>query len=211
VSLFDPAPATSAADALSGSSPLPLWSGPGDPNAPRRLEPVPIEKVAECAFRAKPCKRCGKTKASKVHTPKKTATCAFQRQNGCAACGRAKGDPAHFGAPESFNVFAGRDPNVYRSLMDTWKAILVPLLEASDLPKGLAHVLVEGEVSFGDGRERDQGNARVLIEKALGDALVSAGYLSADTWAHYEFGGYERAEEAGVSAVRLMLFPTLNP
>lgn len=181
--------------------------------APRHLEPVFIEQVAECTFKAKPCGLCGKPKSNTLHRKKNVEEglpfCRWKRQNGCARCGRAKGDLAHFGAPESFNVFAGRDPNVYRSLMDTWKAILVPLLEASELPKGLAHVLVEGEVSFGDGRERDQGNARVLIEKALGDALVSAGYLPADTWGHYEFGGYQRTEEHGVSAVRLVLFPTL--
>jgi hypothetical protein len=39
---------------------------------------------------------------------------------------------------------------------------------------------VEGEVSFGDGRERDQGNHRVIVEKALGDALVRGGYLPDD-------------------------------
>jgi hypothetical protein len=181
-----------------------------DVTEPReRLEPVMIEQVGQCFFEAKPCGRCGKPKSNRVHTPKKTATCVFQAKRGCARCGRNKGDVAHFGAPESFNYLAGRDPKVYRAKIEQWKALLFDLLAASDLPKGLTHVLVEGEVSFGDSRKgRDQGNHRVLVEKALGDALVTGGWLPDDTWDHYEFGGFARIEEPGVSAVRLMLFPT---
>lgn len=171
------------------------------------VEPVLIEWTQRCAFKAKPCALCGKPKGSKVHTPRKTATCAFKRQNGCASCGKARKDPGHFGAPETFNAFAGRDPMIYRSQLAAMEEMLSPLLAVSGLPKGLAYVLVEGEVSFGDERERDQGNHRVLLEKALGDVLEADGYLPSDSWEHYEFGGFQRQETPGVSAVRLMLFP----
>lgn len=188
--------------------PLPSLRPEGEP-----VEPVMIEQVAECDYQAKPCGLCGKPKSNAVHRKKNEAEgkpfCPFGRKIGCARCGRPKGDPVHFGAPESFNYLAGRDPKIYRAKLDQWKAILRPLLEASGLPRPLAHVLVEGEVSFGHARDLDQGNHRVLIEKALGDALEDGGWLANDSWAHYEFGGYVRAEQPGVSAVRLVLFPTL--
>jgi hypothetical protein len=67
---------------------------------------------------------------------------------------------------------------------------------------------VEGEVSFGDGRDRDQGNHRVIVEKAVvGDALVRGGFLPNDTWSRYEFGGLQWHDEPGVSRTRLLLFP----
>ncbi len=62
-------------------------------------------------------------------------------------------------------------------------------------------------MSFGDNAERDQGNYRVIVEKALGDALVRHGYLSKDTWSRYEFGGLQAVHTPGRSWLRLMIFP----
>jgi hypothetical protein len=85
--------------------------------------------------------------------------------------------------------------------------VLLPLLEASGLPKGLRRVVVEGEVSFPDRAKRDQGNYRVLLEKVLGDVLVDGGWLDDDDWDRYEFGNLQRRDEGRVSRTRLMLFP----
>jgi hypothetical protein len=69
---------------------------------------------------------------------------------------------------------------------------------------------VEGEVTFPDTGRRDQGNYRVILEKALGDALVTGGWLRDDSWDHYEFGGLTMRVWPGESATRLMIFP-MNP
>lgn len=174
------------------------------------FEPVEIVCTRTCHYKAKVCKACGKPKSNKVHTPKRTATCEFKRQNGCARCGAPKKDPSHLGAPESLNVFGSGDPMVWQGVKQRWEEALAQLLEGSDLPRGLERVTVEGFVSFGDAIERDQGNHRVVIEKALGDTLVREGYLAADTWSHYSFGNLE-LEENGRNEIRLVLFPTAPP
>jgi hypothetical protein len=188
--------------------------GESDTTAPARfveagehVEPVDVVVTQVCSYKRKPCGTCGKPKSNPAHRTK-GGTCKFKRQLGCARCGLAKSHANHFGAPESFNLVAGRDPNTYRSLIESWKKVLRPLIAEAGLPGGLARVVVEGEVSFGDERERDQGNHRVLIEKAVGDALVEGGWLAKDSWAFYEFGGLQRVEEPGVSRTRLMLFPS---
>lgn len=171
------------------------------------IEPVEVLIVAECQFEAKPCGLCGKPKGSKVHTPKRSATCPFKRQNGCAVCGKAKGHDDHFGAPPSLNIFGGRDPATYRSLIEQWKSVVLDRLREALPDERFAHVLVEGLATFPKASSgRDQGNHRVLIEKAVGDALEEGGWLVSDSWDHYEFGGLEQRVEPGVSATRLMLF-----
>jgi hypothetical protein len=171
------------------------------------LQPVEVWIVGECTYKAKPCGRCGRSKTHRSHQ-KKDGTCQFKAQRGCATCGKPKSWAGHLGAPESFNLFAGRDPHIYRAAIDRWSEALDPLLDASGLPRPLERVTAEGVVSFGDEKERDQGNFRVIVEKALGDALVRGGWLEKDTWAHYEFGGLQRHEEPGLSMTRLILFPT---
>lgn len=176
------------------------------------LEPVFLEVRAECtAFREKPCKACGLPKSNRAHTPKKTATCAFRAQRGCATCGRFKKDRAHFGAPPSLNVFGSGDPGWWQGLKEQWSEVLREELERSDLPRGLFGVFVEGEAVFPQAAGRDQGNFRVLLEKALGDVLASGGWIEADTWDRYEFGNLVQRIEPGVSATRLVLMPRDAP
>jgi hypothetical protein len=175
-------------------------------------QPVQLYQVRVCHYKRKECGLCGLPKSNRAHTPKKTASCPFQRQNGCANCGGTMKDPRHFGAPESFNVLASGagsgNAMVYATLKANWQRVLRLLLVASGLPRGLSKVLVEGEVTFPDHREdRDQGNFRVIIEKALGDVLEEGGWLASDNWDRYEFGQLTKVEEPGVSALRLMIFP----
>lgn len=176
------------------------------------LEPVFLEVRAECAaFRDKPCKACGLPKANRVHTPKKTATCAFRGQRGCATCGRNKGDGAHFGAPPSINPLGSGDPRIWQGVKERWSEVLREALEASELPRGLFGVFVEGEAVFPTRAGRDQGNFRIILEKALGDVLAAGGWIADDTWDRYEFGNLVQRVEAGVSATRLMLLPRDAP
>lgn len=127
---------------------------------------------------------------------------------GCAVCNGAKLHPDHLGAPPSLNVLGDGNRFVYRALKTAWESLLLERLRDSNLPKGLTHVLVEGECTFPDRRGRDQGNHRFMLEKALGDALQQGGYLPDDTWSFYEFGGLAQRYEHGVSRTRLLIFPT---
>jgi hypothetical protein len=184
----------------------PLFADEGQPV--RKLDPVLIEVVRECDFKRKPCGECGLPKSNEIHKGS-PPRCVFTRRLGCDRCGRAARDPVHYGAPSSLNVFGSGNPKTYWQEKMNWQAILTPLLIASGLPKGLERVMVEGEATFPTRAGRDQGNHRVLIEKALGDALEAGGWLAEDTWEHYEFGNLTASYERGVSATRLMLFPSL--
>lgn len=184
---------------------------PGFEPAPADLEPVAIEIVRVCHFVMKPCGLCGKPKSNPVHRKKNVEEgkpfCGFRRKLGCATCGLPKAHADHVGAPDSFNVMAGRDPNVYRAIVDKWRPVLTAALEASGLPKGLDGVVVEAEVSFGDNVERDRGNHAVMLDKALGDALVAGGWLTKDSWSRYGFGELQRREAGKANRTRLMIFP----
>lgn len=172
------------------------------------LVPVQLEVVQTCHFKAKVCKTCGLPKSNRVHTPKKTATCPFKRQNGCASCGEPKKYRGHLGAPPSMNMWGrGGDSYVYTNLKEQWEEAFRDLLVEAKLPRGLGGVFAEGEATFPDRNERDQGNFRVLIEKALGDALEAGGWIERDDWSRYEFGNLTRAYRAGESATRIALFP----
>lgn len=184
--------------------------------ATRELEPVGLEVVRDCEWKAKPCGECEKAKTNAVHRPGSPGYHPYKRRQGCARCGRPKNDPGHLGTPESFNIFASGSWEAYQTAKQRWHKVLVPLLVSSGLPHGLARVVVEGECSFGDARPRDQGNHRVVLEKALGDVLEHGdpdrgvgGWLPDDTWDRYEFGNLIRREEPGVNRLRLTLFPTL--
>jgi hypothetical protein len=173
------------------------------------LQPVQLEVIRACQFKAKPCGLCGLPKSNRVHTPKKTATCQFKRKNGCSNCGRNKGDPAHFGAPASFNtlVTGPGQAMALTGLLETWRGILTEKLVASHLPRRLGRVFAEIEFTFPDVTRRDQGNFRVVVEKALGDALVEGGWLEDDDWDHYELGAVTKRIQPGESATRIVLLP----
>lgn len=149
----------------------------------RAFEPVMVEHVRDHAF-------------------------VKQTKRGCEMCGEGKTHRDHQGAPPSMNFLGSGNPHVYQSYKKVWQALLVELLERSDLPRPLSRVVAEGEVCFPSRGRRDQGNHRFFLEKCLGDALVEGGWLADDDWARYEFGGLAQAFEKGVSRSRLMVFPT---
>jgi hypothetical protein len=126
---------------------------------------------------------------------------------GCAVCKRAKYAQEHLGQPTSFNALGSGSVFAYQAMLKGWKDALTLALEASGLPRGLGGVLVEGVAVFPDRRKRDQGNHRVIVEKALGDALVDGGWLADDRWEMYEFGNLQQFYDKGTSATRLMVFP----
>lgn len=132
---------------------------------------------------------------------------------GCKACRKAKYHPDHIGHSDSFNGLGSGNQFVYQNMKKGWQEALALALDASQLPRGLSHVLVEGQMCFPTAHKRDQGNHRMIVEKALGDALVNGygdingGWLDDDTWEQYEFGGLTHLHRKGESWTRLMLFP----
>jgi hypothetical protein len=159
---------------------------PPTPAAPVSLEPVELEIVRQCHFKAK-----------------------GEGKRGCGRCGAPKWDVTHIGAPPSINLLGSGNPQAYQGMKARWQALLSDHLRASGLPTGLERVLVEGQITFPDRGRRDQGNYRVLLEKALGDALKVGGWLDDDDWSRYEFGGLAYAYERGVSRTRLIIFPSV--
>lgn len=191
----------------------PLDGFPVEPVLARghELAPVAIEVVRRCDWKRKPCGTCGLPKSNAAHRkPEKGGTCVFARKLGCANCGQAMTHRDHFGQPPSVNVFGSGNPIAFQSMKRAWSEVLTDLLNESGLPKGLAHVLVEGEVTFPQRASRngpDQGNFRAPLEKILGDVLEEGGWLANDNWQCYEFGGLAYRYERGVSRTRLMIFP----
>jgi hypothetical protein len=166
-----------------------------------------IELTEVCRFKMKPCKTCGKPKSNKIHR-EKDGSCKFKRQLGCAECGKAKAHLDHMGAPPSFNVLGWGSKRQYLGLKKQWEDAFVELLKESGLPYGLKHVMVEGEVSYGLNRDRDEDNAIALVRKFFGDALQHGGWLDRDSWGRIDFTKLERQEEPGISRLRLVLFPS---
>jgi hypothetical protein len=66
----------------------------------------------------------------------------------------------------------------------------VALMEQA-VPRNLKSVMATAALQFKQRRRRDEGNFRVILEKALGDALVEGGWLADDTADLYRFGAME--------------------
>jgi hypothetical protein len=140
-----------------------------------------------------------------------------KRRIGCEVCGHGRHDRMHMGAPPSMNSGNhSMQPMAYQALKHAWQSAFAQLLGESGLPRGLEAVSVEGLVGFPTLAVRDGGNFRWMIEKALGDALVSGsltvrgGWLEDDCFypvSRYEFGGLQAVHAPGRSWLRLMLFP----
>ena len=187
------------------------------PAAPRpeALAPVEIEITRACDWKRKPCGSCGRPKSHAAHRAiEKGGSCVFARKLGCANCGLAKMHRDHFGQPPSLNIFGSGNPDAYQAVKVAWTTVLTELIEATGLPRGLDHVLIEGEVTFprrASANGPDQGNFRAPLEKIAGDVLEAGGWIPDDSWPHYEFGGLAYRHEPGVSRTRLMIFPRRAP
>lgn len=72
-----------------------------------------------------------------------------------------------------------------------WQEWISTALMVAAVPRGLGAVVATAEVRFPQRRRRDEGNFRVILEKALGDALVEGGWLPDDTAEHYRFDRLE--------------------
>lgn len=159
------------------------------------VEPVTIRHVRDHRFKKKPVPE-GKEKPSP----------------GCAVCNAGKTRMVHVGSPPSLNAGgSGGNHFIYQAQKGGWEEVILERLAETTLPRGLARVHATGLICFDRRGRRDQGNFRVLIEKALGDALVRGGYLRDDDWDHYEFGDLRMTSEKGVAWTEFEIVGSADP
>lgn len=68
-----------------------------------------------------------------------------------------------------------------------WEGMLQIALLEKRVPRGVEYIEATATLHFPTKHRRDEGNFRMMLEKALGDVLVSGGYLPDDTPDHYRF------------------------
>lgn len=95
------------------------------------------------------------------------------------------------GTPPSYNVTAHAHWQKVRRHKKRWQENCATALMVAGVPRNLGSVLVSARMEFGQRRRRDEDNFKVIIAKALGDALVVGGYIPDDTPGHYRFGAVE--------------------
>jgi len=100
--------------------------------------------------------------------------------------------------PPSYNTTAQAHWTKHRKAKRTWQEWLTIALMEKRVPQGVLRVEARAELHFKSRRRRDEGNFRVILEKALGDALVGdpkawpeGRWLPDDTPDRYTFGAVE--------------------
>ena len=113
------------------------------------------------------------------------------------------------GTPPSLNTTgASRSWQRFYREKKKWEGYCVIALMEMKVPKGLASVEATAKLRFPSKRRRDEGNFRVVLEKALGDALQLHGAIEDDTPEWFTFGKVTFDEERGepLTTVELTLY-----
>ncbi len=96
------------------------------------------------------------------------------------------------GTPPSFNAVGLHSHwRVGRAEKLKWQGRITIALMEQKVPRRLKSVSVTATLRFKQRRRRDEGNFRVILEKACGDALVDGDWLPDDTSDLYRFGRVE--------------------
>jgi hypothetical protein len=99
--------------------------------------------------------------------------------------------------PPSLNSMGTRGSrHIVTRAKQAWQEDLGRMLKVIRQPRDLQEVHATAVLRFPSRRDRDEGNFRWLLEKALGDALVPR-YLPEDTPDHYRFKGVDFDPERG--------------
>jgi len=102
------------------------------------------------------------------------------------------------GTPPSYNTLVHAHWRKNHKAKQDWQQWCFLALLKAEVPRGLEVVTATAMLHFKQHRRRDEGNFRVVLEKALGDALVNGEWLPDDTPDHYRF---ERLRFTSPSAV----------
>jgi hypothetical protein len=132
----------------------------------------------------------------------------------------------------SLNYYIGKNRHVYNNAKAYWSSVLEAALYGptgdvrfkrgdrkrmhedlfveryGELAGAFSRIDVEGHVTYPARNlgARDQGNARSMLEKVLGDVLEKNGHFErGDIWDAYSFGGMDRKIEKGVSRTSLLI------
>lgn len=102
------------------------------------------------------------------------------------------------GTPPSLNATgASRSWQRFYREKKKWQGFCIIALLEMKVPKGAARVEATAKLRFPTTRRRDEGNFRVVLEKALGDALQLHGTIADDTPDQFSFGKVTFDEEKG--------------
>jgi hypothetical protein len=101
--------------------------------------------------------------------------------------------------PKSLNTTGARGgpggvPWGYIAEKRKWEGNFQIRLMTEKVPRKLTSVRASAALTFPSRRRRDEGNYRFMLEKALGDTLVSGGWLEDDTPDAFVFEGVRFAE-----------------
>lgn len=114
--------------------------------------------------------------------------------------------------PPSLNVVGSRGKShwAFTNAKKKWEGMFFIALLESKVPKDLLSVDAEAVLTFPSKRVRDEGNFRMMLEKALGDIMVTGGWLPhGDSADFYYFRRVSFSEETGPkhTLVKLMVNP----
>lgn len=102
------------------------------------------------------------------------------------------GELVYDDVPASLNAVGSRGSWVaFADQKKLWQGALEMLLMAARAPRGLAQGYAGARVRLPTRRRRDSGNYSMMLEKALGDALVSYRAIADDTATQFCFIGTE--------------------
>lgn len=105
------------------------------------------------------------------------------------------------GTPPSFNAIGLHSHwSEGRRAKQQWQKSIETMLLVEKVPRPLASARCSASLQFNVRRRRDEGNFKVLIEKALGDALVNGGWLTDDTPGFYTFGAVDMEVNRGFTS-----------
>lgn len=107
--------------------------------------------------------------------------------------------------PPSLNTAHSRHWSYFHKTKRRWQGIFSDLLLASGLPRKQDCVRAEASMRFPVTRRRDEGNFRWMLEKALGDALVSGGWILDDQPDSFTTGALTFEAELGRKRTTLRL------
>jgi hypothetical protein len=109
------------------------------------------------------------------------------------------------GTPPSYNVTAHAHWTKVRRAKQDWQGFCEIALLEKQVPRDQQRITATARIFFKQRRRRDEGNFRVILEKALGDALVNGRWLPDDTIEHYRFGALELLAPSSYPMVQVIL------
>lgn len=99
------------------------------------------------------------------------------------------------GIPKSLNAVGSRGSHfAFANEKKKWEGMIFIALNQAKVPRGLIYIEATAVLYPPTKHKRDEGNFRMMLEKALGDVLQVGGWLADDSTDQFRFGRLEFAE-----------------